>query len=117
MRLLQRYVIEVPRRQQLMVVRVIKRRVQHKLRIVDHRGARPDERVKLVPGPPDRGDPAVLDGNRPVDTAVSGHAVRAADPEHDVGQMAWRTGRCGHAMTSRLALGPGAVTSPSTALT
>jgi hypothetical protein len=71
-----------------MVVRVVERRVQHQLRIVDRRSARPDERVKLVPGPPDRGDPAVLDGNRLVDAPVSGHPVRAADPEDDVGQMA-----------------------------
>jgi hypothetical protein len=90
--LLQRYVIKVARRQQLMVVRVVERRIQHQLRIVDHRRARADEGVELVPGPSDRADPAVLDRNRLIDTAVSGHPVRAADPEHNVGQIVWRTG-------------------------
>ena len=70
-----------------MVVRVIERWIQHDLRIVDHRGARPDEGVQLVPGPSDRGDPAVPDRNRLIDTAVSGHPVRAANPEHNVGQI------------------------------
>ena len=77
----------------------------------------PDEGVELVPGPSDRGDPAVFDGHRLIDAAVSGHPVRAADPEHNVGQIVRRAGRCGHALTSRLALGPGDVSAPSVDLT
>jgi hypothetical protein len=65
----------------------------------------------------DRGDPAVLDGNRSVGTAVSGHPVRAADPEHGVSQIVRRTRRCSHALTSRLALGLGDVSAPSMDLT
>ena len=90
-----------------MVVRVVERRIQHELRIVDHRGARADEGVELVPDPSDRGDPPVLDGHRLIDTAVRGHPVRAADPEYNVGHIVRRAGRCRHALTSRLALCPG----------
>src|SRR5712692_4491037 len=52
-----------------------------------------------------------------IDTAVSGHPVRPADPEHDVGQIVRRAGRCRHALTSQLALGPGDVSAPSMDLT
>jgi hypothetical protein len=58
-----------------------------------------------------------LDGNRLIDTAVSGHPVRAADPEHNVGQIVRPAGRYRHALTSGLALGLGDVTAPSINLT
>ena len=84
MSLVQRYVVEVACRQQLVVVRVGERGIQHELRIVDHRGARADEGIEVVPGPFGRGDPAAGDRDRLIDRAVRGHPVRTADPEHDV---------------------------------
>jgi hypothetical protein len=84
MNLLQRYVVEVARRQQLVVVRVGERGIEHELRIVDHRGARADEGIEVVPGPFGRGDPAAGDRDRLIGPAISGHPVRATDPEHDV---------------------------------
>ena len=84
MSLVQRYVIEVACRQQLVVVRVGERGIQHELRIVDHRGARADQGIEVVPGPFGRGDPAAGDRDRLIDPAVRGHPVRTADPEHDV---------------------------------
>jgi len=84
MSLVQRYVVEVACRQQLVVVRVGERGIQHELRIVDHRGARADEGIEVVPGPFGRGDPAAGDRDRLIDPAISGHPVRATDPEHNV---------------------------------
>jgi hypothetical protein len=73
-----------------MVVRISERGIEHELRIVDHRGPRADEGVKVVPGPFGRRDPAVRDRDRLIDPAVSGHPVRAADPEHDICRHASR---------------------------
>jgi hypothetical protein len=52
--------------------------------------------AKAASRPSDRADPPVFDRNRPVDTAVSGHPVGAADPQHSVGQIVRGAGRCLH---------------------
>ena len=80
------------------------RGVEHELRIVDHRGVRADEGVKVKPGPFGRRDPAVRDRDRLIDPTVSGHPVRTADPENDV---------CWHAPRLRVSA---SVRSPALAL-